>query len=80
MKIRVSYTGYLNLVGIPNGSELEVKEGTTLGDLLDLGQIQKAHQRALHPFVNDEEKRLHYVVQDGDDVTFVLQVGGGASP
>lgn len=78
MRIKLSYTGYLKLKGASNGDTVEVPEGATLSDLMAQFGIPTHQQRHLIPFINREEHRkLTTLLHDGDEVTLVIQIGGG---
>ena len=77
MKIKLSFVGYLELKGVKNGDVLELDEGTTVADLLTQHNIRKEHQRHIIPIVNAEENRLSYTLQEADELTLFLPVGGG---
>ncbi|MBM3242397.1 MoaD/ThiS family protein [Candidatus Poribacteria bacterium] len=78
MKIRLELIGYLAKSGLPNGykaGELDVADGTTMGQLLALLQISKEMQMliAVNGRVPDESCILHA----GDIVQFAPPIAGG---
>ena len=77
MKIKLSFVGYLEFKDVKSGDELELEAGTSVADLLTAHNVQKTHQRHIIPIVNGEEDRLSYVLQDRDELTLFLPVGGG---
>lgn len=80
MKIKLSYTGYLKLVGARNGDIVEVPEGASISDVMTQFGIPAHQQRHLIPFVNgDEQRKLNTSLNDGDELTLVIQIGGGSA-
>ena len=77
MQITLSYSGYLKLPGVENGSQVEVEEDSTVGDILSSYGIPVTQQRFLTTFVNDEPAELSSALQDNDDLAVIIQVGGG---
>lgn len=77
MKLTLSYVGYLKLDGVRNGETVEVPDGSTAIDVMTRFGIPTHHQRHVTVFVNEEERRGHIELEDGDDLTLVIQVGGG---
>ena len=78
MKIRIELIGYLAKSGLPNGykgGELNVTDGTTMGQLLELLHISKPLQLliAVNGRVPDESCILH----EGDIVQFAPPIAGG---
>ena len=77
MKIKLSYTGYLKFDGVESGDHMEVGEGSTVGDVLAGFHVPPEQQRFLTLFVNDEKVDPSRVVNDGDELMVVIQIGGG---
>lgn len=77
MLIKVNYTGYLKFDGVETGTVLELDEGTTVGDLLTGFKIDPEKQRFLRIFANEENAGPSYVLKDGDELTVIMQIGGG---
>jgi molybdopterin converting factor small subunit len=77
MKIKLTYTGYLKFDGAETGAWLEVEEGSTLGDLLAGFDVARDQQRFLRLFANEEKVGPSYVLRDGDELTVIMQIGGG---
>ncbi|MCP4203360.1 MAG: MoaD/ThiS family protein [bacterium] len=77
MKIKLTYTGYLKFDGVESGSHIEVQEGSTVGDVLGRFRVVPEQQRFLRLFVNDETADPSRAVQDGDELTVIMQIGGG---
>ena len=77
MLIKLNYTGYLRFEGVETGTVLEVDEGTTVGDLLTGFHVAPDQLRFLRLFVNDEKAAPSEVLGDGDELTVIMQIGGG---
>ncbi|MQY76652.1 MAG: hypothetical protein GH155_03395 [Spirochaeta sp.] len=77
MKIKIKYNAILNLPGVTSGSEIEIKDGATITELLALYRIKEAHQRYIIPFVNGQNQRLSYKLGNGDSLNLLLPAGGG---
>jgi len=77
MKIQLTYVGYLKFPGVESGGSVEVRAGSTIGELLTHYGIAPAQQRFLTTFVNDEPAELSTSLSDGDDLAVIIQVGGG---
>lgn len=77
MKIRLTYTGYLKLDGAKSGGTIEVEEGSTIGDVLAGFDVPREQQRHLKLFANDESADPSRVVREGDELTVIMQIGGG---
>ena len=77
MLIKLNYTGYLKLEGVETGTVLEVEEGSTVGDLLARFAVDRQKQRFLRIFANEEKADPSYVLRDGDELTVIMQIGGG---
>jgi sulfur carrier protein ThiS len=77
MRIRLSYVGYLKIDGVENDSDVEVGDDMSLEDFLTQHGVREEHQKFITPMVNGAEKKLSYVLRDGDNLTLFLPVGGG---
>ena len=77
MLIKLNYTGYLKFEGVETGTVLEVAEGTTVGDLLTGFHVASDQLRFLRLFVNDEKAAPSESLRDGDELTVIMQIGGG---
>ncbi len=77
MRIKLTYTGYLKFDGVETGSLLDVEPGSTVGDLLAGFDVARDQQRFLRLFANDEKVDPSYVLRDGDELTVIMQIGGG---
>ena len=77
MLIKLNYTGYLKFEGVETGTVLELEEGTTVGDLLARFEVAPEQQRFLRIFANEEKAAPSYVLKDGDELTVIMQIGGG---
>ena len=77
MKIKLTYTGYLKFEGVETGTYIDVEEGSTIGDVLAGFDVAPDHQRFLRLFANEEKAESSYVIQDGDELTVIMQIGGG---
>jgi sulfur carrier protein ThiS len=77
MKIRLTYTGYLKFDGAKSGAHIDVEEGSTIADVLAGFDVPAEQQRFLKLFANDEKADPAYVMRDGDELTVIMQIGGG---
>lgn len=77
MKVKLTYTGYLKFDGAETGALVDVEEGSTLGDLLAGFDVAREQQRFLRLFANDEKVDSSYLLRDGDELTVIMQIGGG---
>ena len=77
MLVKLNYTGYLKFEGVATGTVLELDEGTTVADLLTRYEVDREKQRFLRIFANDEKADPSYVLKDGDELTVIMQIGGG---
>ena len=77
MLIKLNYTGYLKFEGVETGTVLELEEGTTVGDLLTRFHVAREQQRFLRIFANEGKADPSYVLKDGDELTVIMQIGGG---
>lgn len=77
MQIKLSYVGYLKFDGVKSGDMVEGREGETVAELLTRYKVRPEHQRHITPFINEEEAKLSSVLKDMDELTLVIQIGGG---
>jgi len=77
VKIRLSYTGYLKFDRAKSGSQIEVEEGSTVGDVLAGFHVPQEQQRFLTLFANDERVQPTHTLEDGDELMVIIQIGGG---
>ena len=77
MLIKLNYTGYLKFEGVATGTVLEVAEGTSIADLLTGFHIAPEQLRHLRIFVDEEKAGPSHVLRDGEELTVVMQIGGG---
>lgn len=77
MKVKLTYTGYLKFDGAETGALVEVEEGSTIGDLLAGFDVARDQQRFLRLFANEAKVDPSYVLRDGDELTVIMQIGGG---
>jgi len=77
MKIKLTYTGYLKFDGAETGAWIDVEEGSTIGDLLSGFDVAPDQQRFLRLFANEEKADPARVIEDGDELTVIMQIGGG---
>ncbi len=58
-----------------NPYEMEVREGTSVGDLLNILKIPREYV----PVVTVAEKKvdINYIIKDGDELTLLPIMGGG---
>lgn len=75
--IVVESTGLLHIQGLQKNGRVEVNEGATIEDLLNLLKVQRDHQKFVSAFVNGEERNRFTTLHDHDKVTFLLPIGGG---
>ena len=77
MKIKLNYTGYLKFDGAKSGDFIDVKEGSTIGDVLAGFHVPRDQQRFLRLFADEERADPSHVIQDGEELTVIIQIGGG---
>lgn len=77
MKILLEYTAVLDAKGVSSGSAMDLPDGATVKDVLDILLVKKDHQKYVVPFVNGDKKRLADKLRGGDKLTLSLPVGGG---
>ncbi len=77
MKIRIEFTGILNIKDLSNNSIIEIKEGLSVSDLLNKYKVSKEHQKFIIPIINKEEKSLSDKLKENDKLFLYLPVGGG---
>ncbi len=77
MRIRIKSYGLLRkyIPGEKNPYEMEIKEGSTVADLLNILKIPKEYV----PIVTVGEKKveLNYSIKEGDELTLLPIMGGG---
>ncbi len=77
MKVTLNFVAYLDVRGVSSGDVLDLKEGTTIADLLSQLAIAPEHQEHITPVVSGVSRRRHETLEDGDDLTLLLPVAGG---
>jgi sulfur carrier protein ThiS len=77
IRIRVEYSAVLHLPGLPNRGAVELEVGSTVGQLLDRSGLAGDKTRFVVAVVNGARRRLHEVLENGDQVVLRLPVGGG---
>ena len=77
MKIKIKFSAILNLIGVTSGSEIEIKDGSTITDLLTLCQIKEAQHNYVISLVNGRNQRSSYTLCNGDSLNLLLPAGGG---
>ena len=77
MKIKMKYSAILNLSGVTSSSEIEIKDGSTITELLTLCQIKETQHHYIICFVNGRNQRLSYTIGNGDSLNLLLLSGGG---
>jgi len=77
MRVKLIYTGYLKFDGVESGSHIDLAEGTTVGDVLTRFRVAPEQQRFLRLFANDQKTDPSRVIKDGDELTIIMQIGGG---
>ncbi|MCF7790461.1 MAG: MoaD/ThiS family protein [Victivallales bacterium] len=77
MNIKVSYIGVIDIKKVQSGSTVNIKEGSTVSELLNFLDVREQHKKYLVCLVNDKKKRLNYVLKENDHLSLFLPVGGG---
>jgi len=77
MKIEIKFSAILNLPDVTSGSEIEIKDGSTITELLTLYQIKETQHHYIIPFVNGQNQRLSYTLCNDDSLNLLLPAGGG---
>ena len=77
INIKLSYTGVIDIKNAPNDSILQIDTGSTIGDVLSLLGIRREHKKYIIPIVNDKKQKTTYILQDNDNLSLFLPVGGG---
>jgi sulfur carrier protein ThiS len=77
IKIKLSFTGVIDIKNFSNNSILQINEGSTVGDVLSIIGIRKEHKKYIIAIVNDEKEKAVYVLQNNDHLSLFLPVGGG---
>jgi sulfur carrier protein ThiS len=77
IKIKLSFTGVIDIKDFSNNSILQINEGSTVGDVLSIIGIRKEHKKYIIAIVNDEKKKAVYVLKNNDHLSLFLPVGGG---
>lgn len=77
MKIKIKFSAILNLPGVTSGSEIEIKNDSTITELLAFFQIKKTQHHYIISFVNGQDQRLSYTLCNGDSLNLLLLGGGG---
>ena len=77
VRITLSYTGYLKFEGAKSGSMIDVREGATVSDVLTGFDVPSEQHRFLRLFVNDQAVDPAHVLNDGDELLAIMQIGGG---
>ena len=75
--IPIKYMGQSNILGLENGTMLQIEKGTTISDVLDTLKVEKAFHEYVVPVVNEEHQNINYVLQANDKLDFFLPVSGG---
>ena len=77
MKIFLEYTAVLDAKGVSSGSMMDLPDGSSAKDVLDILLVKQDHQKYVVPFENGHKARLADALRDGDKLTLSLPVGGG---
>lgn len=77
MKVRVEHIALIQCQQLGADGAVELAEGSTVTDLLNLIGISAEHQRAIVPFINSEKAKRTHTLSDGDTVFLSLAIGGG---
>ncbi len=75
--IQIKYVGQSNLLGLEQGTQLQIEEGTRISDVLDTLKVEKAFHEFVVPQVNGEHQSITYILQADDELDFFLPVSGG---
>ena len=77
IKVRIHFTGMVDVKNYRSGDSVVMKENSTLSDLLDTIGIRKEHKRYLIAMINDKKAVLHQTLKESDEVKLLVPVGGG---
>jgi len=77
IKIHLSYTGVIDIKNVSNNSVIQIKAGSTIEDILSMLGIKKEHKKYIISIVNEKKQRPPYILQDNDNLSLFLPVGGG---
>jgi hypothetical protein len=77
MKIRLEYTGVLEIKGVASNSDVDLPDGASVATLLNQLKVLPEHQKFVTVAVNGAQKKHHHVLQPGDRVLLSLPMGGG---
>ena len=77
MKIYFEYIGLLHIEGVRNKAEIIIEDNLTIDGLYVKLGIHEEHRKFISSFVNGEEKKKNYKINDGDKVKLFMPTGGG---
>jgi len=77
INVKLSFTGVIDIKNIKSDSVMELNECTNISSLLSILKIRKEHQKYIISIINEDKKRLDYILKDGDHISLYLPIGGG---
>ena len=77
IKVRLYFTGLIDIKNLASGDFLSLPEGSTLSDLFSKIGIRQEHKRYIIAMINEKKEFLHYMLKNNDEVKLFLPVGGG---
>jgi len=77
MKITLTYNGVMQIPRFKRGERIDVKEGSTVDDVMELCEIRPDHRKYVIPFINHQEARARSELKEQDELSFFLPLGGG---
>jgi sulfur carrier protein ThiS len=77
MKVKASFFGPIRRPWPEQSRELEVADGTDVQTLLESLGYQAEDLRRVAVVIRGKKVRLSQILEDGDEVRFVLLAGGG---
>jgi len=77
INVKLSFTGVIDIKNIKSDSVMALNECTNISSLLSILKIRKEHQKYIISIINEDKKRLDYILKDGDHISLYLPIGGG---
>lgn len=77
IRVRVYAPAWCNTRALDERGCVNIREGSTLADVLSAIGMPKIAAKLLHAAVNSEIKPLNTVLNDGDMVSFFTMMAGG---
>ena len=77
VKVTIEYMGFFRIEEVPNNSEIDIPEHTTVEELLDRLGVKEQDRTYLVPLVNRQRKGFGTEIEDGDSIFLYYPVGGG---